>query len=81
MTDNHAAETAVGAAANPTDMLPTLAQDATPSLAWADDDPGQEDPVPASWGAVFNYAAFLLVCGLVAAATTAAVAWWGITQP
>lgn len=74
MTDSDAAETAVGAAAEPTDMLPTQAQDA-PSLAWADDDPGQEDPVPASWGAVFNYAAFLLVCGLIAATVTVALIW------
>ncbi|AGP62909.1 hypothetical protein OEM_13740 [Mycobacterium intracellulare subsp. yongonense 05-1390] len=77
MTDDHAADTAVGAAANPTDIMPTLAQDG-PSLAWADDGPVQEDdPVPVSWGAVFNYAAVLLVCGLIAAAITAGVAWFG----
>ncbi|AFJ35060.1 hypothetical protein OEM_20100 [Mycobacterium intracellulare subsp. yongonense 05-1390] len=77
MTDNHASDTAVGAAANPTDMLPTQAQD-TPALAWADDNPDQEDhPVPASWGAVFNYAAFLIICGLIAAAITAGFVWFG----
>ncbi|MGV0161029.1 hypothetical protein ACRU3B_16515 [Mycobacterium colombiense] len=75
MTDSDAAETAVGVAAEPTDMLPTLAQDAAPSLAWADDDPNQEDPVRASWAAVFNYAAALLVCGLLAAAVTVALIW------
>ncbi|GLV09815.1 hypothetical protein MyChFU_31350 [Mycobacterium intracellulare subsp. chimaera] len=77
MTGDHAADTAVGAEAHPTDMLPTQAQD-TPALAWADDNPDQEDhPVPASWDAVFNYAAFLLVCGLIAAAITAGFVWFG----
>ncbi|WP_324738676.1 hypothetical protein P6281_06665 [Mycobacterium sp. 5-140-3-2] len=74
MTDSDAAETAVGSAAEPTDMLPTLAQD-SPSLAWADDDLDHEDPVPASWGAVFNLAAVLLVCGLIAAAITVVLIW------
>ncbi|ORA07756.1 hypothetical protein [Mycobacterium arosiense] len=78
MTDDltGAAETTAGAAADPTDALPTLMQGEARSLAWADDDL-EDDPVRASWGTVFNYAAALLVCGLIAAAITAAVVWFG----
>lgn len=77
MTDDltGAADTTAAAAADPTDMLPTQAQEAAPSLAWADDNPDQDDPVPASWGAVLNLAAVLLVCGLIAAAITVALIW------
>jgi hypothetical protein len=61
-------------AGGPTSIMPTPMHEAT-SLAWADDDV-EDDPVTASWRAVFNYAAALLVCGLIAALATAAVAWF-----
>lgn len=79
-------DTQVGAAADPTAYIPQPAQ-ASPALAWADDDcdepPTQAaqtaDGEPATWGATINYAAFLIVCGLIAAAATAALAWWGVS--
>lgn len=79
--------TTIGDAADPTAAIPQPPQ-ATPALAWADDcddEPAtqsvQAADVPATWGATINYAVFLIVCGLIAAATTAAFAWLGVTQP
>ncbi|MCV7326917.1 hypothetical protein GJE02_12655 [Mycobacterium intracellulare subsp. chimaera] len=82
----------IGAAADPTASIPQPAPEA-PSLAWADDlgepttqspqaaDVDGDEPVVQSWGATINYAVFLIVCGLIAAAGTAALAWWGMSQP
>lgn len=73
-------KTAIGPAADPTAAIPCTPQAAAPALAWADDD-GSDEPIRYSWGATINYAVFLIVCGLIAAAATAAFAWWGAGRP
>ncbi|ASL08462.1 hypothetical protein MYCODSM44623_01712 [Mycobacterium intracellulare subsp. chimaera] len=91
MTDDHAADTTVGAAANPTASIPRPAWGEAPALAaWADDcdEPATQSAQTAdgrdgdesgtqSWAATINYAVFTIVCGLIAAAGAAVAAWWG----
>lgn len=85
-------DTMIGTAADPTTSIPQPAPEA-PALAWADDcdepdtqsaqaaDSDGDQPVAQPWGATINYAVFLIVCGLIAATVTAALAWWGVSQP
>lgn len=72
--------TTIGGAADPTASIPWTPQAAAPALAWADDD-GSDEPIRYSWVATVNYAVFLIVCGIIAAAATAVFAWWGTSRP